>query len=991
MLANGLHAQSPNANVIGQKLLERMAEAPDDYHSIHIVLSDRVDLEALDAQLSARRAMPNERSAAVINALKDKANATQGDLLAQLNSSPKVVANTVRGFWVANAIFVQAHTSLIAELSRRPEVAWIGLNGQLKLEKYEAVCAPPAPPIPNGREPGLTAIDAHELWAMGYTGYGQIAFTNDTGVDPNPPAISTKFRGIYAPGQESWFDYNPFTGGQTSNYNPEDCDAHGTHVTGTILGLDRLTHDTIGVAFNAQWVGAAILCGIGTEDNVAAFEWSLDPDGDPNTADDMPDIINNSWYDPTLGELDCFSLYVPVLEAMEAAGIAVVFSAGNEGPGPGSITQPHNININLVNTFTVGALDGNAASLPIAGFSSRGPSHCDAADSSLVIKPEVSAPGVSVRSCVPTGFDYYNGTSMASPHVSGAILLLKEAFPTLTGKDFKLALYYSCTDLGQPGEDNNYGMGIISVKKAFDYLVAQGHVPVSPYVANDILLIHMQVPDASCDLTVLPSILVENAGTDTITSFQALLEAGANSNLVTWTGTLAPLERKLVSLSLPVAQAGQYTVKCTLLNPNGIPDDRPLNNILFSETTVTSLLPLDAFAETGPASCEGTQALLRTNYQGPGVAEVTWFDAPFGGNVVGTGTAFPTAVLTEADTFFAQAVYHVPAGLPDHTVGDTVLLADNGLGLRFEVSVDCILRSVKVYSAKTGLRQIQLQDVLGEQIATAIEPVSQVGEGRIELNFNLEAGKKYRLVKISGKPFYANTSGADYPYVVDNIIKVTGTNNNQMPEAYHFFYDWDIEIAEPCGRTAVPVQVTPSGDNPAVSFTMSADSVNVLGNSTVVFNNTSADAGAAFFWNFGDGSTSTEENVVHTYTEPGIYIVSLTIESPDGCSGFALDTVEVVSEELSGTDEGPLADVPVAIFPNPTAGLLNVQFQLEQAQLVQLQLTDLTGRVIAVRSNFVSSRAVVPFDLAGFAGGVYFLTVKTNNGESVWKVVKVDD
>ena len=235
-----------------------------------------------------------------------------------------------------------------------------------------------------------------------------------------------------------------------------------------MIGLDRNTNDTIGVAFNANWIGSPILCGIGTEDNVAAFQWALDPDGNPNTIDDMPDVINNSWHDSSLDTTDCVSIYVPILDALEAAGIAVVFSAGNEGPDAETITQPHNINTNLVNTFTVAALDGNTPSLTVADFSSRGPSHCGGTGS-LLIKPEVAAPGVSVRSSILNGeYGTKSGTSMAAPHVAGAILLLKEAFPTLTGSELKLALYYTCTDLGDPGEDNTYGMGIIDVFEAIN-------------------------------------------------------------------------------------------------------------------------------------------------------------------------------------------------------------------------------------------------------------------------------------------------------------------------------------------------------------------------------------------------------------------------------------------------------------------------------------------------------------------------------------------
>ena len=70
---------------------------------------------------------------------------------------------------------------------------------------------------------------------------------------------------------------------------------------------------------------------------------------------------------------------------------------------------------------------------------------------------------------------------MAAPHVSGALLLLKEAFPNLSGEALMLALYYTCTDLGIPGEDNNYGMGVISLPAAYEYLIQRGHTPTPPF------------------------------------------------------------------------------------------------------------------------------------------------------------------------------------------------------------------------------------------------------------------------------------------------------------------------------------------------------------------------------------------------------------------------------------------------------------------------------------------------------------------------------
>src|SRR5690606_18118712 len=100
---------------------------------------------------------------------------------------------------------------------------------------------------------------------------------------------------------------------------------------------------------------------------------------------------------------------------------------------------------------------------------------------SLLIKPEVSAPGTNVRSAYPGGgYANLTGTSMASPHVAGAIALLKQFAPTLTGKQIKLALYNTAIDLGTPGEDNTYGTGLIDVYAAMLSLGEPDTIPPDP-------------------------------------------------------------------------------------------------------------------------------------------------------------------------------------------------------------------------------------------------------------------------------------------------------------------------------------------------------------------------------------------------------------------------------------------------------------------------------------------------------------------------------
>lgn len=441
-----------------------------------ILLKDQVDIEALDARLYKEHVTLEQRAYTVITALQEVAARSQGNLtsyLEQQKASRKVFS--YQKFWVANMIQIEAQPEVFQALMGSMELSQMDLDAELQFDR--PVVTSFNTEGTESVEPGVKIINADKLWRLGITGQGRIVMNIDTGVEKNHPAINYKWRGTHVPANQAWFD----PAGTTT---PTDCDGHGTHTMGTMCGFSPTTGDTVGVAINAEWIAAKTICtSPHTSNSVAAFQWAMNPDGDPNTITDMPDAISSSWYDPDVSD-ECNGIYKTTLNAVEAAGIAAVFSAGNSGPSASTITKPKNINTDETNVFAVAAISGatylGGSNDPIASFSSRGPSVCGGTGA-LLIKPEVSAPGVAVRSAYPpTGYTSMDGTSMASPHVAGAIALLRSFAPTLTGKQIKLALYNTAKDLGAVGEDNNYGRGLIDVYAAYMTMGTPDTIPPAP-------------------------------------------------------------------------------------------------------------------------------------------------------------------------------------------------------------------------------------------------------------------------------------------------------------------------------------------------------------------------------------------------------------------------------------------------------------------------------------------------------------------------------
>lgn len=402
----------PRGVPIPQDVLSAIAR--DGETSYLVLLRERPDLSA-----SAGIADWNARGRFVYDALKAAADRSQqplADFLAAEQSAQRI--RRFRRFISVNAIGVTSDARALRALAAFPEV--------------EQIVAAPALSIPTPMagatqatiasvEWNIAKVRAPEMWAAGFTGQGIVVASLDTGVQFTHPALVSQYRGNLGGGSFN-HNYNWWDATATAGCAAAPCDdnQHGTHTTGTMVGNDGGANQ-IGVAPGAKWIACKALTGAGIAivfDLLECGDWILAPYNLAGASPDparRPHVVNNSWG-------LAFGGY-PYLQTMvrnwRAAGIFPAFAAGNTGPACGTATSPGD----YVESFATGATDINDA---IAVFSSRGPSLFGP------VKPDVSAPGVNVRSAVPGGgYAAFSGTSMASPHTAGLVALLWSRFPNL--------------------------------------------------------------------------------------------------------------------------------------------------------------------------------------------------------------------------------------------------------------------------------------------------------------------------------------------------------------------------------------------------------------------------------------------------------------------------------------------------------------------------------------------------------------------------------
>ncbi|MHC1730141.1 MAG: S8 family serine peptidase [Syntrophobacteraceae bacterium] len=449
-----------------------------------VFLSEQADLSG-----AKKLASKAEKAVYVYETLKATAARTQKPVLDTLKS----LGAEYKPFWVANMVWVRGDAAAVNAMSLRPDVKRVHANPVVRLQNPQP---PETDALPNaiaGIEWNISHVNAPDLWSAGFTGQNVVVAGQDTGYQWDHPALKNKYRGwngAAASHDYSWHDaiHSP-SSSSCDHDSPVPCDdhSHGTHTMGTIVGDDGGANQ-VGMAPGARWIGCRNMAqGYGTPATYAeCYQWFIAPtkiDGTDPAPAMAPDVINNSWSCPPSEGCNDPQVLLSVVENVRAAGILTVHSAGNSGPGCSSVSQPAGI---YSGSFTVGATDSSDS---IASFSSRGPV---TVDGSQRRKPDISAPGVNIRSSVTgSGYSTMSGTSMAGPHVAGLSALLLSANPRIAGQvDFlesiieqsAVALFTSQGCGGDASDEvpnNVYGWGRIDAQGALGKATATGSLTVT--------------------------------------------------------------------------------------------------------------------------------------------------------------------------------------------------------------------------------------------------------------------------------------------------------------------------------------------------------------------------------------------------------------------------------------------------------------------------------------------------------------------------------
>ncbi len=485
------------AQTIDPVLKQEMRQRRDDEKiKVIVVMNQQYDRQQLNRR-AAHYVTRADRREFVVNELKQFAEASQYDLRRTLDEMERNDMTTApKIIWMANAMYFSATKQAINDLAMRRDVGLIGLD-----EEKHVLFGEESTPASNTREitSNVTQVNADQVWDLGFTGQGVVVAVIDTGVNYNHLDLADHlWDGGDAYPNHGYDFYN-------EDNDPMDDNSHGTHCAGTVCG-DGTAGSQTGMAPDATLMCVKVLSSGGggsASTTCYAMQWAVEQGCDLFS-------MSLGWANSTITER---TLFRNTCAAILDAGVVGAIAAGNEGDELGSFPIPDNVrapgscpppymdpiqanNIGgLSCTVCVGAVDVNDNA---AYFTSNGPvtwtntefgDYPYTAGSTTdfgLIRPDVCAPGVSIKSAYYGSNDGYttmSGTSMATPCTAGCISLLLSKNINATPEEICQVLEETAVPLAD-GKSNIYGYGRIDVLAAINAMHS-GPLTLDSYTVND--------------------------------------------------------------------------------------------------------------------------------------------------------------------------------------------------------------------------------------------------------------------------------------------------------------------------------------------------------------------------------------------------------------------------------------------------------------------------------------------------------------------------
>jgi subtilisin family serine protease len=554
---------------------------------------------------------PSDRPNVTVETLKDRTSEAQAPLERHASQTPGVTLE--QQFWLGNiaAVRIDHARADVDALAGIEGVEHVGPNFEVTVDDTvskaptltQHLPSHPTPQLFNSLDGdvgvssssqatyGLNQINAPEVWSNYTKGDGTSVAVLDTGVDPDHPDIDVA----------KWSDWD--SDGNRKGTSPQDYGSHGTHVSGTVSGGDASgTH--IGVAPNTDLYHAAVLnqcsdrCGGNSLQIISAMQWAVDKN---------VDVISMSLG----GSGQYYEGYIKPIRDAEAAGTIVIAASGNAGDGtsgsPGNVYDATSVGASKEDENIASYSSGK--SITTANKWNDPPSDWP----SEYIVPTISAPGSIVKSADSGGGYYYSsGTSMATPHVSGAVALLQAATSdTLTPDEIETALVETAfkPEGKDPGQDTRYGHGIIDVQAAIQYASNSEPNPANFEVSID----STNSPVTEGD-TLSVTATVQNTGDKTDTQIISLDIAGQRDSTSI---QLAGGETQTVTLawSNTDGAAGDYTATVTSSDDSastGVSVESPSNFDVVIDSTTSPVTAGDVLQVTATVANTGDKTDTQT-------------------------------------------------------------------------------------------------------------------------------------------------------------------------------------------------------------------------------------------------------------------------------------------------------------------------------------------------------------------------------------------